>query len=76
MTGSWNMAWLSPSEWEAIQADLIACRIRHQLIGMKGSERQKAEQELLAKAPAHLRSAVVGRLKARSSGSASLGRPA
>lgn len=54
-----------------MQADRVACLIRHQLGSLKGSERQKAGQELLAKVPAHLRTAVVERLKARAANAGS-----
>lgn len=67
MSGSCNMASWSPQERKAMQADLLACRIRHQLGSLKGAERQKAGQQLLAQIAPHLQQAVVERLKARSS---------
>lgn len=65
MTGSCNLASLSLQQRESIQADLLACRIRRQLRGLKGPARQQRGRELLEIAPVALREAVVERIKAR-----------
>lgn len=65
---SWNLATRSPAERRDVTADLIACRIRHQLRGLKNATRQAEGKKLLAAVPAHLQEAVVEHLKARSSG--------
>lgn len=65
MTGSHNLASLSQAERTALQADLLACRIRHQLGSLKGKPRQDAGKALLEMVPSRMREPVVERLKAR-----------
>jgi len=65
MSGSHNLASLSPQERQAMQADLLACRIRQQLGSLKGAQRQEQGRALLAAVSANMQAAVVERLKAR-----------
>ena len=65
MTGSCNLALLSPQERQAMQADLIACRIRAQCKGLKGAEKQKAGNAALSALSLEMQAAVVAALKAR-----------
>ena len=61
------MASLTADARNLIEADKIACLIRHKCKGLGGAERRKLGQELLAAVPQAARDAVVERLKARAS---------
>ena len=63
--GSLNLACLTMTERQLIEADKQACLIRWKVRDLKGSERQRKAQELLAAVPETARAAVVERLKAR-----------
>ena len=63
--GSHNLACLTRAERDLIEADKTACLIRWKCAGLKGAERQRKGQELLAAVPETARPAVVERLKAR-----------
>ncbi len=63
--GSLNLACLTRAERDLIEADKTACLIRWKCAGLKGEERQRKGQELLAAVPQAARDAVVERLKAR-----------
>lgn len=65
MTGSWNLALFPPADRMLIEADKTACLIRWKCAGLKGEERQRKGQELLAAVPETARPAVVAALKAR-----------
>ena len=65
MTGSWNLALFPPADRMLIEADKIACLIRHKCKGLGLAERRKLGQEMLAAVPQAARPAVVERLKAR-----------
>lgn len=65
--GSLNLACLTMTERQLIEADKIACFIRWKCQGIKGAARQKLGQELLAAVPESARPAVVAALKARGS---------
>ena len=67
MTGSWNLALFPPADRMLIEADKTACLIRWKCAGLKGEERQRKGQELLAAVPETARPAVVAALKARAS---------
>lgn len=66
MTGSVNLALLSQQERTELQADLLACQIRHKLGSLKGRQRQQEGQALLAKVAPGMRDAVVECLRRRS----------
>ena len=63
--GSHNLACLTRAERDLIEADKIACLIRHKCKGLGLAERRKLGQEMLAAVPQAARDAVVERLKAR-----------
>lgn len=63
--GSHNLACLTRAERVLIEADKTACLIRWKCAGLKGEERQRKGQELLAAVPETARPAVVAALKAR-----------
>ena len=65
MTGSWNLALFPPAERKRIEADKIACLIRHKCKALGLEERRKLGQEMLAAVPEAVRDAVVAALKAR-----------
>ena len=67
MNGSLNLALLPATERELIEADKTACLIRWKVRGLKGKERQRQAQVLLAAVPASARDAVIERLTARAS---------
>ena len=64
-TGSHNLASLPPADRMRIEADKIACMIRWKCKGLKGAERQRQGNVLLAAVPEAARDAVVAALKAR-----------
>lgn len=66
-TGSHNLASLPPAERQRIEADKIACLIRWKCKGLKGQERHRQGNLLLAAVPEAVRDAVVAALKARGS---------
>ena len=65
--GSHNLASLPPAERKRIEADKIACLIRHKCRGLGLEEKRKRGKELLEAVPQTARDAVVERLKARAS---------
>ena len=65
MTGSWNLASLSPADRQLIEADKTACLIRWKVRDLKGPEKQRQGSVLLAAVPESARPAVVAALKAR-----------
>lgn len=67
MTGSWNLALFPPADRMLIEADKIACLIRHKCRGLGLKEKRARGKELLAAVPQAARDAVVERLKARAS---------
>ena len=67
MNGSLNLACLTMTERDLIEADKTACFIRWKCQDLKGAARQRLGQELLAAVPETARPAVVERLKARAS---------
>lgn len=62
-----NMATWPAAKRLAVQADLLACRIRWECRALGERERQQMARELLAKVPSPMREAVVERMRARSS---------
>lgn len=66
-TAGWNLASLTADARNLIEADKIACLIRHKCKGLGLAERRKLGQEMLAAVPQAARDAVVERLKARAS---------
>ena len=64
---SFNLAALTADARALIEADKTACLIRWKCAGLKGEERQRNGQELLAAVPESARPAVVQALKARAS---------
>ena len=62
-----NLASLTADARNLIEADKIACLIRHKCKGLSLEERRKRGKELLAAVPQTVRDAVVERLKARAS---------
>ena len=60
-----NLAELTADARNLIEADKIACLIRHKCKGLSLEERRKHGKELLAAVPQTARDAVVERLKAR-----------
>ena len=60
-----NLASLTADARNLIEADKIACLIRHKCKGLGLAERRKRGKELLAAVPPTARDAVVERLKAR-----------
>lgn len=67
MTGSHNLALQTSARRAAMQADLIACRIRWQCKDLKGAEKQKAGTAALSALSLEMQAAVVEALKARAS---------
>lgn len=67
MTGSWNLALFPPADRMLIEADKTACLIRWKVRDLKGPERQRQGNVLLAAVPESARPAVVEALKARGS---------
>lgn len=63
--GSLNLACLTMTERQLIEADKQACLIRWKVRDLKGPERQRQAQELLAAVPETARAAVVEQLRAR-----------
>ncbi len=62
-----NLAALTADARMLIEADKTACLIRWKVRDLKGEERQRKGQELLAAVPESARPAVVAALKARGS---------
>lgn len=62
-----NLASLTADARRLIEADKIACLIRHKCRGLALAERRTRGKELLAAVPQTARDAVVERLKARAS---------
>lgn len=62
-----NLAELTADARAMIEADKTACLIRWKVRDLKGEERQRKGQELLAAVPESARPAVVAALKARGS---------
>jgi hypothetical protein len=67
MSGSLNLALLPPVDRALINADKQACLIRWKVRDLKGPERQRQGNVLLAAVPESARDAVVAALKARGS---------
>jgi len=67
MNGSLNLACLTMTERQLIEADKTACLIRWKVRDLKGPERQRHGNVLLAAVPESARPAVVAALKARGS---------
>lgn len=65
MTGSWNLALFPPADRMLIEADKTACLIRWKVRDLKGEEKQRQGNVLLAAVPESARPAVVQALKAR-----------
>ena len=65
--GSFNLASLLPADRQLIEADKTACLIRWKVRDLKGPERQRQGNVLLAAVPESARPAVVAALKARGS---------
>jgi hypothetical protein len=65
--GSHNLACLTRAERDLIEADKTACLIRWKVRDLKGPERQRQGNVLLAAVPESARPAVVQALKARGS---------
>lgn len=65
--GSFNLALLPPADRALINADKQACLIRWKVRDLKGTERQRQGNVLLAAVPETARPAVVAALKARGS---------
>ena len=65
MTGSWNLALFPPADRMLIEADKTACLIRWKVRDLKGEEKQRQGNVLLAAVPESARDAVVAALKAR-----------
>jgi len=65
--GSSNLALLPAAERALIEADKTACLIRWKVRDLKGAERQRQGNVLLAAVPESARPAVVAALKARGS---------
>ncbi len=63
--GSFNLASLPAAERALIDADKTACLIRWKVRDLKGPERQRQGNVLLAAVPESARPAVVQALKAR-----------
>ncbi len=65
--GSFNLASLPAAERALIEADKKACWIRWKVRDLKGPEKQRQGNVLLAAVPESARDAVVAALKARGS---------
>lgn len=65
LSGSLNLALLPPAERQLIEADKTACLIRWKVRDLKGPEKQRQGNVLLAAVPESARPAVVAALKAR-----------
>lgn len=65
--GSHNLACLTRAERDLIEADKQSCLIRWKVRDLKGPERQRQGNVLLAAVPESARDAVVAALKARGS---------
>lgn len=65
--GSFNLALLPPADRQLINADKQACLIRWKVRDLKGAEKQRQGNVLLAAVPESARDAVVQALKARGS---------
>ena len=63
--GSFNLASLPAAERALIEADKTACLIRWKVRDLKGPEKQRQGNVLLAAVPESARPAVVAALKAR-----------
>lgn len=67
MNGSLNLACLTMTERQLIEADKAACLIRYRVRDWKGEEKDRQGRVLLAAVPESARPAVVQALKARGS---------
>ncbi|MDH2244874.1 hypothetical protein N5J76_03050 [Pseudomonas sp. GD03855] len=67
MNGSLNLACLTMTERQLINADKQACLIRWKVRDLKGPEKQRQGNVLLAAVPESALDAVVAALKARGS---------
>jgi hypothetical protein len=65
MNGSLNLACLTMTERQLIEADKKACWIRWKCRGLPEAEKQRLGPQLLAAVPESARPAVVAALKAR-----------
>lgn len=65
--GSLNLACLTTTERQLIEADKQACLIRWKCRGLPEKEKQRLGPQLLAAVPESARPAVVAALKARGS---------
>ena len=65
--GSFNLACLTTTERQLIEADKTACLIRWKCRGLPEKEKQRLGPQLLAAVPESARPAVVAALKARAS---------
>ncbi|MBK3874707.1 hypothetical protein GFL01_10215 [Pseudomonas stutzeri] len=65
VNGSSNLALLPPADRALIEADKTACLIRWKVRDLKGPEKQRQGNVLLAAVPESARPAVVAALKAR-----------
>lgn len=65
--GSLNLACLTMTERQLIEADKTACFIRWKCHGLPEKEKQRLGPQLLAAVPESARDAVVAALKARGS---------
>ncbi|RYJ63231.1 hypothetical protein [Pseudomonas songnenensis] len=63
--GSFNLALLPPADRALMDADKQACLIRWKVRDLKGPEKQRQGNVLLAAVPESARPAVVAALKAR-----------
>ncbi len=66
-TAGLNLASLTADARNLIEADKIACLIRHKCRGLGLEEKRTRGKELLETVPQNARDAVVERLKARAS---------
>ena len=64
VNGSFNLALLPPADRALMDADKQACLIRHKVRDLKGPEKQRQGNVLLAAVPESARPAVVAALKA------------
>jgi len=65
VTATYNMAEWPIAERKALNADLIACRIRQECKGMAQADRQKRAREVLEKLAPDMRELVVEAMRRR-----------